>query len=230
MFDIDPKKQETKFRFFQDLFNPDTSSCEDILPISHISNGIVYLKDDSKLVYLTLPGKNLSLLSDTDKENYAMGIAKIFSGLTVETSGIFYIPEKTDSNENLNRCRNRIKELDASLYDFRGSENQKKSLYKQLEILKHIHDDLEKQSVGNSKGVGITVQGKTYLAMKFLYAREREIFNTLFTVKKRIIDTTGKEATWLENTEDILNLIDSWINCHVPRPRTYTPKIIMPAF
>lgn len=226
MFDIEPKDQKTKFEFMQDLYNPDTSSTEDILPISYIKNGIVYLKDDSKIVYLTFPGKNISLLSEKDKENYAQETAKIFSGLTVETSAIFYIPEKTDSNANLNKCRRRVQELENKLYSFTGSDELKRSYEKQLVVLKnYILADIEKETVSSP-----TIQGKTYIGLKFTYSKEREIFNVLFNVKKRILEATGKEAIWLENVEDILDFIDNWFNCQVSKIRDYTPKIVMPSF
>lgn len=96
----------------------------------------------------------------------------------------------------------------------------------QLKLLKkHILASAERQAL-----TAPTVQGKTYLGLKFNYQKEAEINVAVRNTCKRVLEATGKTPQILLSREEILDFIDGWLNASVPATRAHQPQIVLPKY
>lgn len=224
MFDFSLNNIEKKVSNEMASASPSTE-CE--YPLVKIEDGIIYLKDGYKEIVLTLPGKDISIMEDEAQEEYAEDTAIFLSGITGEEFAIQWIPEKIDSEKNLNLCLTRLDDLQQKYYNMNASCHLKKPLSKRIELLQdHVLPKVQNQAVSNK-----CVSGNTYLWIKFLLRREQEINNDVRALIKRIDNVTGRNTEWVKSRETILNLIENWTSNSTPlRTRRYNSVIVAPDY
>ena len=165
-------------------------------------------------------------MTEEEWEEYASKVSLIFSGATANAIGIFWLPERTRSRANLEFCLNRNKDLKNIIYGTNTDIKNKKPYECQLKVMEeYILPDIQGQALSAS-----TVQGKTYIALKFDYATDAEIDNSLRNTLKRINDQIGRPAHFLESKVEVLDFIDLWRTSYAPLKRMYGPQVVLPKF
>lgn len=225
MFDYSTKDLNKKI--VDEMKNLETPSTETKFPLVQIKDGIIYVDDNTKEVVLSFPGKDTSIMEDDAKEEYAEETSHILSGVTGETFAILWIPEKINSEANLNLCRRRLDEMQKKYYNTKTSSALKRPLQKRIQMLQdHVLPKIQNQAVSNK-----SIQGNTYLWIKYVTRTEQEIKNDIHALTKRIDNVTGRQSEWIKSKETILNLIENWVsNTNPIQNRKYGPTIIAPDY
>ena len=225
MFDRNIEHLDTDI--IEELQNTSSPSTEIIMPFQRIENGIVYVNDNSKIVVLTFPGKDTSIMEDEAKEEYADDTSKVLAGITGEEFAIQWIPEKINSEANLNLCRRRLDEMQKVYYNAKTSSELKKPLFKRIQMLQdHVLPKIQNQATSSK-----SIQGNTYLWIKYRVRSEIEIKNDITALLKRIDNVTGRQSEWIQSKELVLNLLENWISNSVPLTyRKYETGVIMPDY
>lgn len=225
MFDRNTKHLDTDI--IKEMKNEESPSTEFIVPLIDIVDGIMYVTDGSKCVVLTFPGKDTSMMAEDDQEEFAGDTSKVIAGITSESFQIQYIPEKINSEANLNFCRNRLDEMEKKSYNANISSDEKESLKTRIHLLQNgVLPKVQGQAISAK-----SKQGNTYIWLKFHVRSEVEIKNDVLGMIKRINNITGRQCEWIQSKEVILNLLENWITCSMPlNHRNYDPKFLIPDF
>lgn len=225
MFDYSTKNIGKKM--MDETITDNGYSTESIFPLVSVENGFVYVRDGSKEVVLTFPGKDTSVMNEDQQERYAEDISRVLSGITGDVFSFSWIPEKISSEANLNLARQRLEELKKQYYNEKMSPEKKASVQAVIRLLQeHVIPEIQLLALSSS-----SVQGNLYLWIKYNNRTENEITNDIIDLTKKIEGVTGRNCEWIKSTEVILNLIENWCSNSQPLDvRKYDPTLIMPDY
>ena len=221
MFDFDPQNPKHRRQAFGAARGrARAASCQKLMPFWDIQGPFLRCSDGGTCVYLTYPGRNLSLMTDEQKQDYALATGRVLSAITAETSAIWLLPEQVSAESNLALCDQAIERFSHRAFRDEGTDGDRKC----LELLeRHVRQDFARDAVASNN-----VAWKAYLGMKFYRASDEDVLISSKNIIRLIAEHVKKDSRMLESRHEILDFIDLYFKGWVPVERFLGPKVVLP--